>query len=122
MHTQRKPCTPTAPVVSYTALDNGPTTGGSILTVVGVSFLTIDATPTLDIAAQSCSTATWASKTSVACRLSRSPAVGLSIDIYITSSALDGTCTGRFTFDGRSTSLTLPYAAAPTPAPGKPPW
>ena len=58
-----------APVLTSLGTVNGPTTGGSTLTVSGMNFGTADMSPTLSIGAAQCTTSSWMSATSMVCRL-----------------------------------------------------
>ena len=89
-------------MVSFAYRDNAAPTGGTVVTVTGVNFRTEDMTPTSNIDYQQCGTASWTSKSSVACTGSAGSAAGADNDVYITASAIVGSRTRAFTFDGFS--------------------
>ena len=90
----------TAPVVSFSNRQNIVLTDGGLVTVSGVNFRTSDLTTTVDLGLLSCMTTSWASKSSVACIAYVSSNTGDSKDIAVTASAIVGTRTHSFTFDG----------------------
>ena len=83
-------------------------TSGGPLTVAGLNFRTSDLTVTASYSYQDCATASWASKTSVACAVYVGPSVGQLNDVGVTASGVVGTRTGYFTFDGSSSCLQQP--------------
>ena len=77
---------------------NGASTAGWSVTVSGLSFGGLDATPTSMIALSHCLTATWASSTSLVCKLASGDGV-LKVGIA-TVSGIAGTRTATFSYDG----------------------
>ena len=90
----------TAPIVSFYLPSNIVVTDRGIVTVLGVNFRTSDMTPTVGLDDNSCSTAAWSSKTSVACAVITSTSYGPSKDATMTVSGVVGSRTAGFTFDG----------------------
>ena len=68
------------------------------VTVSGVSFSSLDATPSSRIGTSSCQTSAWVSGTSVACLMPLG--VGTGLAAQATVSAVAGTQTAVFTYDG----------------------
>ena len=89
---------PPAPVVSFVWASNAPLTDRAVVTITGLDFRTTDLTVTAQFSEEFCSTATWASKTSVACLTSA--LTGASHYLSLTASGTVGTRTSAFTFDG----------------------
>ena len=58
-----------APVVSFVGEKNAVTSTGRSVTVSGLGFGSLDATPSSRLGLSSCLTAAWASSTSVVCFL-----------------------------------------------------
>ena len=99
----------TAPVVSFLLETNIVATSTSSVTVSGVSFGTQDITASSRVGTSSCQTATWVSDTSATCHLSLG--VGTSLAAQTTVSAVTGTQTAVFTYDGdrRCRSMKVSY-------------
>ena len=77
---------------------NGPTTGGSTLTLSGTNFAPIDTSPSMSIGATQCTTSSWISTTSIICRL---PAgTGVQTMVTVSSAFLTGTFPSGVTYDG----------------------
>jgi len=95
--------TPTAaPAVSFVLETNIVATAAFSVTVSGVSFGTLDATPSGRVGMSSCPTTGWASGTSVVCLMSLG--VGTSLAVQATVAAVAGTQTAVFTYDGTALS------------------
>ena len=77
---------------------NGASTAGWSVTVSGLSFGGLDATPTSMIGLSHCLTATWASSTSLVCKLASGDGV-LKVGTA-TVSGIAGTRTATFSYDG----------------------
>ena len=92
--------------MSFLADTNIVATASFSVTVSGVSFGALDATPSSRIGASSCQTTAWVSGTSVACLLSLG--VGTGLAAQATVSAVAGTQTTVFTYDGAATPTHLP--------------
>ena len=87
-----------APVVSFVDSFNVATTIGWSVTVSGVSFGVLDATPSSRLGLSSCVTLSWASATSVMCLPSGGQ--GVAYDGGMTVAAIVGTQTKTFSYDG----------------------
>ena len=87
-----------APVVSFVDSSNVATTVGWSVTVSGVSFGALDATPSSRLGLSSCMTSSWASATSVVCLPSGGQ--GVAHDNGMTVAAIVGTRTKTFSYDG----------------------
>ena len=87
-----------APVVSFESELNGASTAGWSVTVSGLSFGSLDATPTSTIGLSHCVTATWASSSLVVCNHARGD--GVAKVGMETVSAVVGTRTATFSYDG----------------------
>ena len=95
--------TPTAaPAVSFVLETNIVATVAFSVTVSGVSFGALDATPSGRVGMSSCPTTGWASGTSVVCLMSLG--VGTSLAVQATVAAVAGTQTAVFTYDGTAPS------------------
>ncbi len=92
-----------APSVSFAFAENSAATSGAVATVSGVSFSTEDTTPSFRVASNMCSTAGWASATSVTCHVDASGNAGASKDVLASVSGVVGTQTMAFSFDGFQT-------------------
>ena len=91
-------CEP-APCASLSSPSNIGITGGGSVTIRGLSFGGANVTPTASLtAAEVCSSAAWTSATTVMC----APAAygGTMVRTAVSVSALAGTVTGQFSFDG----------------------
>ncbi len=88
----------TAPVVSFKSELNGASTAGWSVTVSGLNFGGLDATPTSTIGLSHCRTATWASSTSLVCKLASGD--GVLVVGTATVSGIAGTRTATFSYDG----------------------
>ena len=97
-----------APVVSFVVDTNIVATASFSVTVSGVSFGSLDATPSSRIGTSSCKTTAWVSGSSVACLLSLG--VGTGLAAQATVSAVAGTQTTVFTYDGAA--FNVPFAAS----------
>ena len=86
--------------MSFTNAANAADTVGWSVTVSGVSFGTVDATPSSRFGLSSCVTSAWVSATSVACLPNggQGPAFGS----VLTAVGVAGTRTRRFSYDGSS--------------------
>jgi hypothetical protein len=87
-------------VVSFESELNGASTAGWSVTVSGISFGGLDATPTSTIGLSHCLTAAWASSTSVVCQ--HASGDGVAKVGMATVSAIVGTRTATFSYDGAS--------------------
>ena len=87
-----------APMISFSASENTAASGGGLVTVSGLGFRLTDLTPTAGLASRSCATASWSSRSSVAC--SAPAGVGAVLEIAMTASGAVGTRSWDFTFDG----------------------
>ena len=56
-----------APVTSYTATPNAPTSGGSVLTVYGQNFGSSDPSGTVRFGVSACAQITWSSESAMKC-------------------------------------------------------
>ena len=86
--------------MSFANLANAVDTVGWSVTVSGVSFGTVDATPSSRLGLSSCLTSSWASATSVVCFPSGGE--GPVMDSVLTAVGVAGTRTRRFSYDGSS--------------------
>jgi hypothetical protein len=101
-----------APIISQNigvlyAGSNAPMTGGTLITVRGINFLGVDATPSMTVVAYACGTTSWSSGTSLLCEVPPS-SVSLSMvanreinkAVGVTISQVVGTSnTNWFSFD-----------------------
>ena len=87
-----------APSVSFTAELNGVATAGYSVTVSGMSFGSLDVTPSNRVGLTSCPSASWASASSVVCLLAAGD--GPLNDLRVTVEGIIGTRTRIFSFDG----------------------
>ena len=85
-------------MVSYAGAFNSATSVGWSVTVSGMSFGTLDATPSSRLGLSSCLTSSWVSFTSVACLPSGGE--GAAHDGGMTVAAIAGTRTQVFSYDG----------------------
>jgi hypothetical protein len=85
-------------VVSFELEMNGASTAGWSVTVSGLGFGGLDATPTSTIGLSHCLTAAWASSTSAVCMLA--PGDGVLQVGTATVSGIAGTRTATFSYDG----------------------
>ena len=85
-------------MVSFVDSFNVATTVGWSVTVSGVSFGALDATPSSRLGLSSCGTSSWASSTSVVCLPIGGQ--GVAHDIYMTVAATVGTQAKTFSYDG----------------------
>ena len=99
-------CLHIAPAVSFAGSFNVATTVGWSVTVSGVSFGAVDATPSSRLGLSSCVTSSWASSTSVVCLPTGGQ--GVAHDGGMTVAAIVGTRTKAFSFDG---SVSLPCSS-----------
>lgn len=94
-----------APVVTFLALDNAPTVGGSLITITGMNMGTeLSETNQVDIsvAGNECSSSAFISASSVTCV---SPAgKGSGLDVKITINSIPGVLPGKFSYDARFVS------------------
>ena len=90
-------CVLGAPVVSFGCTMNLASTAGWSVTVSGLSFGALDATPTLSVGLSHCRTLSWTSATSVAC--DESPGDGSAKSGLLTVAGITGSRTASFTFD-----------------------
>ena len=89
--------------MSFVAELNGVATAGWSVTVSGMSFGSLDVTPSNRVSFTSCVTASWASASSVVCMLA--PGDGPENDLQVTVEGIVGTWTKIFSYDGREASL-----------------
>ena len=68
------------------------------VTVSGLGFGFVDATPTGGLGLTSCVTSTWASMTSTVCRAA--PGTAPLSDVLVTTATIVGTQTSAFSYDG----------------------
>ena len=77
---------------------NGPTSGGSTLTLSGTNFAPMHTSPSMSIGATQCVTSSWISTTSIVSRL---PAgAGRSANATLSVSSQIGALPSWFTYDG----------------------
>ena len=93
-----RPAHAPAPVVSFTSPANAATSSGTSLTVSGLSYGSIDHTPSVSVAVTLCATTAWASASWVRCELVDGWTT--SHGITATISSIVGTGNLMFTFDG----------------------
>ena len=86
-----------APVVSFVSEANIAVTAGWV-TVSGLDFGFVDATPTAGLGMTSCVTSTWASATSTVCRAA--PGNAPLSYVLVTTATIVGTQTWAFSYDG----------------------
>ena len=94
-------------MVSFADAFNAVVTVGWSVTVSGVSFWVLDATPSSRLGLSSCLTSTWASLTSMLCLPSGGQ--GVEHGVGVTVAAIVGTRTKTFSYDG-------PHAVSPPAA------
>ena len=87
-----------APVVSFSSEANAAVTAGYSVTVSGLNFGVAATTPTATVGLSSCATASWASTSSVVCRLLGGEGVGH--ELRATVAGVVGTRTAGFSYDG----------------------
>lgn len=87
-----------APVVSFVDLMNAASTAGWSVTVSGLGFGSLEATPTTTVGSSHCLTAAWASSTSLVCFLA--PGDGVGKYVFSTVSGIVGTRSRGFSYDG----------------------
>ena len=76
---------------------NGPTTGGSTLTIWGINFGPTDTSPSAMIGATQCNTTRWMSTTAMVCTLPAGAGKPAMITAGVAS--LTGSLPSRFTYD-----------------------
>ena len=86
-------------MVCFTYTPNTAATSGGLVTVSGLNFLTVDATPSAELGYNPCSTAAWVAKTSLVCSVDVGRNVGPAFDVVLTASAAVGSRTAAFSFD-----------------------
>ena len=84
--------------MTFVRVANGPTTGGSTLTVSGTNFALIDTSPSMSIGVTQCTTSSWTSTTSIMCRLTAG--AGRLANATVSVSSQPSTLPSSFTFDG----------------------
>ena len=84
--------------MSFIAELNAVATAGWSVTVSGMSFGSLDVTPSNRVSLTSCLTASWASTSSVVCMLA--PGDGPEKDLQVTLEGIVGTRTKIFSYDG----------------------
>ncbi len=92
-------CVFAAPVVTRLASANAAQSGGGSLTIRGLNLGAVNPSPTVSLtAADVCGSSAWTSATTLAC----APEAygGSLVTTTLTVSAVAGTVTGRFSFDG----------------------
>ena len=95
-----------APVLTDARPPNGPTTGGSMVTLSGSNFGPTGTSPTTSIGATQCTTSIWISTTSIECMLPAGMGAQAAVVASISSSAsLIGTLRGWLTYDGALLTL-----------------
>ena len=85
-------------MVSFVLELNSVATAGWSVTVSGMSFGSLDVTPSNRVSLTSCMTASWASASSVVCLLAAGD--GPQKDLQVTAVGIAGTRTKIFTYDG----------------------
>jgi hypothetical protein len=85
-------------VVSFVDQMNQASTAGWSVTVSGLGFGSLEATPTATVGASHCMTAAWASSTSAVCFVS--PGEGVGKYGFATVSGVVGTRSRAFSYDG----------------------
>ena len=78
---------------------NGVSSGGCSVTVSGLSFGSLDATPSMRLGTTQCVTSAWASSSSVRCLLAAG--AGAKRDVDMTVAGVVGTRTSIFSYDGQ---------------------
>jgi hypothetical protein len=91
-----------APALSFSDFVNGPTSGGSFVTVTGLNFYSNDMSNTVSVGGAACSTSAWQSATTLHCVTS--PASGIAQSVSAEVSSVHGTFGRTFTFDAPTTS------------------
>jgi hypothetical protein len=101
-----------APVVSQSVLENGPTAGSAVATVIGTNFGVAGADTEAAIGTTRCLSSSFVTSTSVLC--STPPGVGVSKAVAITASGVIGAMASQFSFDAPKVNQVLPPNAATT--------
>jgi hypothetical protein len=91
-----------APAISYNLMANGPTSGGTSVTVTGLNFGTHELSPTSMLGSTSCMTTGWSSATSVTCHTMAG--VTASIKNVLMVAGVPGTATEFFSYDAPAVS------------------
>ena len=78
---------------------NGVSSGGYSVTISGLNFGSLDATPSMRFETTQCATSSWASSSSVRCLLAAG--AGAMRDIDMTVAGVVGTRTSIFSYDGQ---------------------
>ena len=84
--------------MSFVAELNAVATAGWSVTVSGVSFGSLNITPSDRVSLSSCMTLSWASASSVVCKIP--PGDGPEKDLQVTVEGIVGTKTKIFSYDG----------------------
>ena len=105
-----------APALSALATPNAASTGGALLTLLGLSFAAIDLTPAALAGPAACQTTAWASNSAVVCL---APSGSGTAHAVATVAGLAGSKAGLFTFDAPTvTAAAAPGFGANAPATG----
>ena len=84
---------------------NGVTSGGYSVTVSGLSFGSLDVTPSMRLGTTLCATSAWASSSSVRCLLVEG--AGTMQDVDMTVAGVIGTRTSIFSYDGQRSTKNV---------------
>ena len=89
---------------------NGPTTGGSTLTISGTNLGPDDSSPMAWTGATQCTTTSWMSTTSVACKLPAGSGKSARITAFVAN--VTGTLPSSFTYDGARDAFAMHVLAS----------
>jgi len=101
-----------APVTTSVMVYNSAATGTLSVTLLGMNFYTLDATPTVALGVSVALTTSWTTGTSVLVRASAG--TGATVDAYVTNVALLGTGAALFSYDAPSITNYAGYNGATT--------
>ena len=105
-----------APTVSYSFQSNVPFTGGSSVTISGLSFAALDSTVTVSIKGVMCSCSSWTSATMLLC--SSSPVSSSVHPLHMRSSVTIGEVVGTMSISFSFDAPTLSYSTFNMPTSG----
>lgn len=91
-----------APVVTFLALNNGPTVGGALLTITGMNLGTTQAVSNdvaISVHGDKCASSAFISSSSVTCVAP--PGFGQALDVQVTINSVEGVLSGLFDYDAR---------------------
>lgn len=86
-----------SPAVSHYSTPNSPLSASDSVTLYGMNFANIDATPTITLGSTQCATQSWNTYTHMVCL--NKPGVGSIVKSHVTISAVVGTAASKFSFD-----------------------